>query len=292
MSKKMLTLAVVILAVVALAAAAFGEGSIGVNYSEMNQYVGKALFARIVDTLTGAEVERMIIPEITGASFAMEFPSLTEGDAYRIDFYVDMNGNGRYDQPPTDHAWRIAVAELAGAVSIEFAPTGGYTDINWPPQIDGAIEPDEYRHSMTDPGTGMEVHWQNDATDLYVGLVSPGTGWEAIGFDPTRKMQGANIIIGVVNKDGLVIEDHYGSAQTAHRADKESQILQASGREENGKTTIEFVIPLASDDPNDVSLVPGAEVTIILAYHSSSDRLTTRHTKRSTTSIILDGEGS
>jgi len=291
MSRKTVALIIAILVASLGASAAFAQGSITVNYSGMDQYVGKALYARIVDPATGAEVEQTSIPQIAGDTFAVEFSSLTEGAAYRIDFYVDLNKNGRYDPPPVDHAWRIEAGKIAGATMIEFVPSAEYTDIDWPPLIDGVIEPGEYRHSMTDPGTGMDVHWRNDDLVLYIGLVSPGTGWEAIGFSPTRKMQGANIIIGAVNKDGLVIEDHYGSAPTSHRADKESQILQAAGREADGKTVIEFAIPLATDDPNDVSLQAGIKVTIILAYHQTSDRLTARHTKRSTNSITLDGEG-
>jgi hypothetical protein len=255
----------------------------------MDEYVRKTLSARIFDLATGREVERTIIPEIAEGSFTIDFGSVAEGDPYRIDFYVDMNENGRYDLPPTDQAWRLDLQELSGAVSLKFKPTADYTDIDWPPMIDGVIEPDEYRHALTDPGTGMEVHWQNDATDLYIGIVSPGTGWEAIGFFPIRKMQGANIIIGAVNKDGLAIEDHYGASPTSHRADKASQIMQSAGVETDGKTVIEFVIPLSSDDPNDVSLVLGTDVTIILAYHVASDRLTAHHTKRSTSSITLDG---
>ena len=288
MYKKLFVMAISILFAVGLSVAAANQGSIEVSYSGMNEYVGKTLSARIVDLGTGVEVERTIIPEIVEGSFAIGFGSLAEGDAYRIDFYVDMNGNGHYDPPPVDQAWRLDLHELSGAVSLEFSPTADYTDIDWPPRIDGMIEPGEYRHSMTDKETGMEVHWQNDANDLYIGLVSPGTGWEAIGFDPARRMQGANIIIGAVTKDGLVIEDHYGASQTSHRKDKQSQILQSAGVEADGKTVIEFVIPLASDDPNDVSLMPGTDVTIILAYHVASDRLTARHTKRSTTSMKLD----
>jgi len=289
-SKKAITIVLVLLSV-AVGVVALEQGSIVLNYSGMDEYVGKTLSARIVDLATGREVERTIIPEIAEGSFTIDFGSLAAGNAYRIDFYVDMNGNGRYDQPPVDQAWQLELQELSDAVSLEFRPTTDYTDIDWPPMIDGVIEPHEYRHSMTDPGTGMEVHWQNDATYLYVGLVSPGTGWEAIGFDPTRKMQGANIIIGAVSEDSLVIEDHYGASPTSHREDKASQILQSAGVEAEGKTVIEFVIPLASDDPNDVSLVPGTDVTVILAYHVASDRLTARHTKRSTSSIALDGGG-
>lgn len=292
MTKRMYVLILFILGILSAGGIVFGQGELTVHYTGMTPYIGKAFAARIVDLATRAEVERIALAKIEDESFDIVFSSLLKEDDYRIDFYIDMNGNGRYDPPPTDHAWHMEISDLSGAVSVDFQPTGEYTDIDWPPIIDGMIEPDEYRHTLTDPGTGMEVHWQNDDLVLYIGLVSQGTGWEAIGFAPTRKMQGANIIIGAVSDGQLTIENHYGSSPTSHREDNEDQLLQAAGREVNGKTVIEFSILLTSDDPNDVSIVPGTEVTIILAYHIASDRLTARHTKRSTNSITLDGEDS
>lgn len=218
MTRHLLMLVLVLMAIVLMTVTSFGEQEITIHYTKMTPYAGMTFSARIVDLASNAEVDRIAIAKIESESFDIVFSSLVEENAYRVDFYVDMNGNGRYDPPPTDHAWRLDLQELSGALSIEFKPTADYTDIDWPPMIDGVIEPHEYRHSMTDPGTRMEVHWQNDATNLYIGLVSPGMGWEAIGFSSTRKMQGANIIIGTVSKDGLVIEDHYGASPTSHRA--------------------------------------------------------------------------
>ena len=62
--------------------------------------------------------------------------------------------------------------------------------------IDGAIGATEYAHSTE--VVGIEVYWANDATYLRVGLVAPGTGYVAIGFDPVRQMECANFIVGYV----------------------------------------------------------------------------------------------
>jgi hypothetical protein len=279
---------IAILSVLISATVSLGQGSIVVNCSGMDQYPGKMLSARVVDVSIGREVERITFAAITEESLELFFTPLLEGNSYHIDLYIDFNENGRYDSPPLDRAWRIVVEELSGEASPLFTPTDNYTDIDWPPTIDGVIDPDGYRHSMTDGGTEMMVYWQNDEYDLYVGLISPGTGWAAIGFSPTRRMQGANIVIGAVTEDGLVIEDHFGASPVSHRSDKQPQIWRAGGREADGKTVIEFAIPLRSEDPNDVVLEPGTDVTIILAYHRSSDRLSARHTRRNTTSITLD----
>jgi hypothetical protein len=142
---------------------------------------------------------------------------------------------------------------------------------------------------MTDPATGIRIDWQNDASILYVGIVSPGTGWVGIGFDPASRMQGANYILAAVSSGVLAIDDQFGVAQTMHRADAQTNVLQAAGQETDGKTVVEFAIPLASGDLDDKNLVPGQTVTVLLAFSADQDTFTARHTARSTTSITLDG---
>ena len=57
----------------------------------------------------------------------------------------------------------------------------------------------------------MELFWQNDETNLYVGLISPGTGWAGVGFSHRIGKPGSNIIIGAVSAAGQVtIRDGYG----------------------------------------------------------------------------------
>lgn len=277
-----------LLALVPLAVPGLAEGGIIVQYKGMDRYVGKMLAARVLNLNTEEELLRVTLPEISAGDFPFPFGPLPEGEVYRIVFFVDVNGNGRYDPPPTDHAWEIVIGPLVGRMLMGFEPMPYYTDIGWPPLVDGVIDGDEYRNSLADEATGMELYWQIEGDTLYVGLVSPGTGWAAVGFSLTHGMKGADIIIGAVTEEGLVIEDHYGSSPTSHRQDESSRITRAEGKEVEGKTTIEFAIPLASPDPNDVALTPGSEITVILAYQASSDSLTARHTKRSALTITLD----
>jgi len=89
-----------------------------------------------------------------------------------------MDENGRYDPPPTDHAWRLEISEVTEGTSLTFTHNTNFTDIDWPPAIDGIISEGEYRHTLNDPNTRMDVYWQNDDTYIYVGLVSPGAGNE------------------------------------------------------------------------------------------------------------------
>ena len=267
---------------------AWSQGTVTVVFSEMDPHLGQQFELRVVNKATGEELERITVAEIPVPSFELSFTILQQGASYRIDFYADHNGNGRYDAPPTDHAWQLTIDEASGNVALDFHHNTDFTDIAWPPAIDGVIATGEYRHTLADSATGIELSWQNDSTYLYVGLTSPGTGWVAIGFDPEQQMKGANIIIGAVENGGVVTQDHSGTAPTGHREDSRSEIVQVAGTESAGMTTIEFSIPLQSDDPSDKALQPGQTVSIILAYNASSDSFTTRHSKRTTTEITLD----
>jgi hypothetical protein len=159
-----------------------------------------------------------------------------------------------------------------------------------PVAIDGVVFPGEYGH-RTDAG-GFEVHWSNDINFLRVGLVSPGTGYVAIGFDPDHRMKGANFILGAVEDGRLVVRDDYGDGSVTHTADTllggTNDILEAAGREEGGRTTVEFVIPLATRDAMDKTLVPGETYDILVAYHNTSDSFAVRHSRRGSGTIRLD----
>jgi hypothetical protein len=258
--------------------------------SEMEAYVGQRLEARVVADATGEEVLRVLTTAVPAGAFDLVLEPLETEAAYRVDLYVDVNGDGGYDRPPEDAAWRVDLGIVAGDASVPFSATAEMTDVDWPPASDGAIAPEEYRHVLVDQGTNIVLFWQNDASTLYVGLVGPGTGWVAVGFDAKNRMQGANILIGAVTAGTLTLEDQFGSGPFSHRGDRVSSLLQRGGSEVDGKTIIEFALPLAAGEADDVALSPGQTVTVLLSFHSTSDGLTTKHTGRSTVTITLDEE--
>jgi len=159
--------------------------------------------------------------------------------------------------------------------------------------IDGTIVPGEYAHKMTI--AGVDVYWTNDAHRLRMGLVSPGTGFVSIGFDPDRQMEGANFIIASVHEGELTIRDDYGHEPLAHIEDTtrggQNNILTAAGNEWPDQTVIEFVIPLDSGDTMDKPLLPGHEYTVLVAYHSMMDSFSNRHTRRGSGQLQLDLPG-
>lgn len=157
-------------------------------------------------------------------------------------------------------------------------------------EIDGIIAANEYRHSTE--VAGVEVYWTHDQTLLQVGLVSPGTGYVAIGFDPESRMEGANYILGAVVGEQVVVRDDWGVGPTRHGPDVENggtdDILALAGRESDGQTILEFVIPLNSGDPADKPLVAGGTYVILVSYHSTDDSFATRHSQRGSGTIVID----
>jgi len=156
------------------------------------------------------------------------------------------------------------------------------------PTPDGVIYAGEYRNCLFDPETGMSLFWQNDGTGLYVGLISPGTGWLGVGFSHQTGKAGSHMILGAVADGTVTIQDSHGVTKELHLPNKTSSILAYGGSEEAGETTLEFVIPLAGSASQPVSLVPGETVQVILAYQATWDSLATEHTKYAMTEITLD----
>jgi hypothetical protein len=273
-----------VLGVVAMGAAV----TLTFEFTDLDPHAGQSMFLRVVDAATFVEVARLRVPEIPAGAFQIDVSSFETGTSYQVDYFIDGNGNGVYDAPPTDEARRFFLSDVQASGAVTVVHDATLTDIDWPPFIDGVVSPGEYRHTMTDPVTGISVFWQNDATVLRVGLVSPGTGWVGIGFGPVDLMQGADILIAAVSDGVLTIQDQFGVAQTVHRLDSQGNIIQAAGTEADGATTVEFSLFLASGDPADNALVPGQTVGVILALHTNSDSFTSRHTARSTTAITLD----
>jgi len=183
-----------------------------------------------------------------------------------------------------------AVPEPEPSPEPDPAPTPANTSAPSSPIVDGTIHTAEYAHAME--AGGFRVYWSNDANVLRVGLFCPVTGYVAIGIDPDRRMQGANFILGAVHNGQLVIRDDYGTGTLSHAADVDrggtDDILAAAGRELNGQTTIEFIIPLDSGDPYDKPLVPGETYDVLIAFHDTSDTFSTRHSQRGSGEMRLD----
>jgi hypothetical protein len=139
---------------------------------------------------------------------------------------------------------------------------------------------------------GITLEWKADSIYLNVTLGAQTTGWIALGLDPGFAMKDANLIIGYVKDDSVYIRDDYGNTPTSHRSDVsaggEDNVINKSGTEENGITTISFSIPLNSGDSRDRPLQIGNNYKILLAHGpDGADDFTTHHEKKTSLKIKL-----
>ncbi|MDD5264927.1 MAG: hypothetical protein PHU43_08845 [Candidatus Bipolaricaulis sp.] len=156
------------------------------------------------------------------------------------------------------------------------------------PNADGLIYAREYRHWLYEPNTGVSFFWQNDATTLYVGVISPGTGWVSVGLGGHGDRAGTSTVVGCVRNGKVVLEDRYGALGSQRRRAREPRFLAAGGTELHGETTLEFTIPLASGDRELANLVPGGTIGVTFARHGTKDDFAVEQACCGTTWIPLD----
>ena len=138
------------------------QDSVTVDFTGMTPHVGQYLYLRVVNTANDSEVARTST-YISSPAFSLSVAGTMPGNSYDVDFFADLNKNGKYDAPPADHAWRIPINNVTGDTTLSFAHNTSFTDIMWPHAIMvdfSAMTPHvgEYLYlSLMDMTTGMEV---------------------------------------------------------------------------------------------------------------------------------------
>ncbi|MFQ5979292.1 MAG: DOMON domain-containing protein [Candidatus Heimdallarchaeota archaeon] len=160
--------------------------------------------------------------------------------------------------------------------------------------IDGTITSSEYNESyMAAAGeTTVQVHWEHNGVNLSIGLVSPGTGWVAMGFG--EQMDGANLILGGIRGITAYCTDQVGSGHT-HTNDTDQggsyNTIAFAASENDTNTILEFIFPLNPGDSLDPVLLENSSYPMFFAYQDSSDD-SIYHTARSDVlSILVRTEG-
>jgi hypothetical protein len=95
----------------------------------MNPHVGQTLFLRVYEKNSGNEIERKT--EDINANFTIQISDIEKEHSYYVDFFADHNGNGSYDAPNTDHAWRLELNNVTGDTTLNFSHNTNFTDIMW-----------------------------------------------------------------------------------------------------------------------------------------------------------------
>ena len=154
------------------------------------------------------------------------------------------------------------------------------------PTIDGTLdgEMEVYKH----PSGNYELYWKVlTDEEIYVAINAKTTGWVSVGFDPSFMMKDADIKIGNIVDGVVTLEDHYGTSATGHKQDKENEIIEFAGKEENDWTFIEFIMPLDTAKADDKAIIPGEQMKVIIAYSSSTDALWRKHNFRGSTELVF-----
>lgn len=100
-----------------------------INFTGMTPHVGQSLWLLVEDRDEGTELLRMV--RVIEESFTIEVPGIEAGNDYRVEFFADHNGNGGYDDPPTDHAWRYDLDAVSEDEVLDFAHNTEFQDIDW-----------------------------------------------------------------------------------------------------------------------------------------------------------------
>jgi hypothetical protein len=104
----------------------------------MTPHVGQRFGLAVYEVKTAPDdwplVGVYFLESVPAAEFTVTIPGIiTANEDYRVDFFADLNGDGAYDPPPTDHAWRVFQSSTDAGLAVSFAHGTEFTDISLPP---------------------------------------------------------------------------------------------------------------------------------------------------------------
>lgn len=183
----------------------------------------------------------------------------------------------------------IDVVETGGDLPVD-SGSGDRTETSVEWKADGILTDDEYLSEYGNPSSAFEIRWNTDGEFIYFGIRANTKGWLAIGLEPESRMNGADMILGMVQNGEAVVSDQFSTGMYGpHIPDTElggsDDITEYNGREEGGTTIIEFKRPLVTGDEYDNN-ISGDSVSLIWSY-SSDDDFTRKHIARSSSVIDI-----
>lgn len=102
------------------------------DLSGFQPHNGQLFEAKVVHVSTGRVVGQYRLDEVPNPNFDIEIRDIVQsGEQYNVDFYADLNGNGSYDAPPTDHAWRVTQTATSHGLEVIFSHNTSFTDIGF-----------------------------------------------------------------------------------------------------------------------------------------------------------------
>ena len=145
------------------------------------------------------------------------------------------------------------------------------------PVVDGRVTPGEYAFNVSFEGGFFELHWTMLGDRIQLAISARTTGWLALGLEPTKMMQNADMIIGWWNSTtDFQIVDAYSTGLTGpHPPDTQLggtyDILSYLATQDNGTTTLELTRMLDTKDPFDHVILANRDMHIIWSTSDSKE---------------------
>lgn len=98
---------------------------LSVALTGMGPHVGQRVMLRLQSD-SGELRTRVVLDPLPAAAFDVLVPRAMPAGSHDLDLWADLDGDGAYDAPPADHAWRVSVP-ATGVVS--FAHSTSFTDV-------------------------------------------------------------------------------------------------------------------------------------------------------------------
>ncbi len=118
-----------ILCAVSFSSSSYAQYILKFQADSMGDYIGETFKIRVTETNTDFIVGAKTLTTLSDTMFSIDLYVLLDQRDYQVDFYVDVNGNGMYDPPPVDHAWRRMISNATADTALDFVPDTMYTDI-------------------------------------------------------------------------------------------------------------------------------------------------------------------
>ena len=207
---------------------------------------------------------------------------LATGDPYDKEIMLDSELSIIWAMGADDDFTSMHIHSGSGSIFIGDEPPVNETD---PREVlDGIVNEDEYDFSTSFMGGQMNVHWSVKDGNLSIALDGNTTGWVSIGFEPTMGMKDADMLIGWVKDGRAHVVDAFSTGMYGpHPPDTtlggEDDILAFGGTEADGRTVIEFVRRLVTEDEYDFDFPTDGNVSVIWAL-GPDDEFSSEHVLR------------
>ncbi len=141
---------------------------------------------------------------------------------------------------------------------------------------DGSIKEGEYTHKLELVKEKFVVHYCFDSLYIYLGIEVKNNGWFAVGFNPSRAMKDADMIIFYEEKNELRALDSYSTGVFGpHKGDKDlggkGDILEFAYKKIDNGYVVEFRRLLNTEDKFDKVFNVGKIHKLIYAMSNGHD---------------------